>query len=115
MELVSRISYCVWSQVLCIEHTTAGLERELPVSLGFLHPGVVGRPPMATVLDRDDILARLGHPDDRLRGVSLRLHPAAAAAAAAKEGHAAGHGSEEEVVMELYTWSEEEYEKLVRD
>lgn len=119
-------TYPHYTQLLCIEHTTGGLERDRPVSLGFLDPS--SSEAAAVLLGPDDILARLGHHDDRLRGVALRLRPPVNAAAMGTDGSwrvigtggIRAHAPPEDTycgveMVELYTWSEEEYENLVRD
>ncbi len=94
--------------MLCIEHTTEGLERDRPLSLGFLDPSSSAT--VAALLGPDDILARLGRPDSRLHGVSLRLRPPAR-----DDGGAPGESCSGAQIVELFTWSEEEYENLVRE
>ena len=123
----STHTYTHLTQLLCIEHTTAGLERDRPISLGFLNSS--NNEAAATLLGADDILARLGRHDERLWGVALRLRPplndrATAAMVGDGTGGVTGTGgngasvdkdSSRVKIVELFTWSEEEYENLVCD
>ena len=59
-------------------------------------------------MDKQDILARLGRPDDRLRGVILRLLPMSQSPA-----NVTARELDEFNAVELFTWSEEEYDNLV--